>query len=356
MPVRRPEEQAPPAVRYSLIGVALVALGLNLWIFRYFLVTAAAATSVAVILSPLNERLCRGFRGRRSLAAAVIIAVTTLTILVPLFGYSTILGRQAIGFYDVVRPHLEPAALSELWNVTLPARFGWFHAFKGWFDFANVETFAPALSRLAAGVNRIAGSAVTGLVSAVVYLLLFLLMLFFFLRDSRVLTADILDLLPFSRSERAEIFDRVARTIKAVLYSMVIVPVVQGLLAMLGFWIFGLPSPLFWGTIVIFAAVIPGVGAPSVWLPAAAYLGFGVAWWKGVGLLLYGTLIIGVADNIIKPILLHETAQIHTLLAFLAILGGLLTFGPVGFLLGPVILSLLLSIVRIYRMSLVPSS
>ncbi|MGH9333068.1 MAG: AI-2E family transporter, partial [Vicinamibacteria bacterium] len=132
-----------------------------------------------------------------------------------------------------------------------------------------------------------------------------------------------------------------------VLYSMVLVPVVQGLLAIVGFWIFGLPSPFFWGTVLIFAAVIPGIGSPLVWVPAAIYLLVASSWWQGVGLILYGTLIIGVADNIIKPILLHGTARMHTFTAFLSILGGLLTFGPPGILLGPVIFSILLSMVRI---------
>ena len=130
---------------------------------------------------------------------------------------------------------------------------------------------------------------------------------------------------------------------------MVVVPVVQGILAMIGFSIFGLPSPIFWGTMLIFGAIIPGIGSPLVWVPAAVYLLFTAPLWHGIGLLIYGTLVISTSDNIIKPILLRETAQIHPLLAFFAILGGVLSFGAVGFLVGPVILSLMLSVIRIYQ-------
>lgn len=341
-----------PVVRYSFLVVFVAVIGLNLWIFRYFLVTAATAGSVALILSPIYERLCAALGGRRSVSAALVISLTTLLILVPLFAYGAILGNQAVSLYEIVRPRLEPDQLDVLWNETLPSRYGWLEALKERVDFYSVETVAPALSQLAAGVNRVASQAVRGLASAVVYLILFLLILFFFLRDARALSTHLNKVLPFSKNERAQIFDRAARTVKGVLYSMVIVPIVQGLLAVLGFWLFGLPSAFFWGTMVVFAAVIPGVGAPLVWLPAALYLWLVGSSWQAFGLVLFGTLVIGIADNIIKPILLHETARIHPLLAFLAILGGLLTFGPVGFLVGPVILSLLLSIVAIYRTTL----
>jgi predicted PurR-regulated permease PerM len=171
--------------------------------------------------------------------------------------------------------------------------------------------------------------------------------MFFLLRDGKRFAAEIVGLLPFSEPERDEMFQSVGRTVKGVLYSMVLVPVAQGLLGVLGFWIFSLPSPFFWGTALIFAATIPGIGAPLVWVPAAIYLLFASSMWQGIGLLLYGTLVIGLADNVIKPLLLHETARIHTFLAFLSLVGGLLTFGPAGFLLGPVAFSILQSMVRI---------
>jgi predicted PurR-regulated permease PerM len=212
---------------------------------------------------------------------------------------------------------------------------------------AAAERVAPVLSSLAGGVNQVVQTTVTGLASTILYLALFLLAMFFLLRDGRRFAAEIIGLLPFSETEREEMFQSIGRTVKGVLYSLVLVPVSQGLLAVLGFWIFGLPSPFFWGTILMFGATIPGVGAPVVWLPAAIYLLVSSSAWKGIGLILYGTLIISLVDNLIKPLILQGTAQIHTFLAFLSLLGGLLTFGPAGVLLGPVIFSLLQSMVRI---------
>ena len=143
--------------------------------------------------------------------------------------------------------------------------------------------------------------------------------------------------------------DHLANTVKGVLQSMLIVPLAQGLVALLGFWLFGLPSPLLWSVMVVFAALIPLVGSPLAWVPAGLYLLFSGATVRGVGLLLYGVLFISMIDNIVKPLILKGAAQIHIMLGFLSILGGLYAFGPKGLIAGPVVLSLVLSAYRIYR-------
>lgn len=134
---------------------------------------------------------------------------------------------------------------------------------------------SPALSQVASGANRIIQGAVTGVTSAVLYLILFLITLFFILRDGEALAEELKGISPMSAAQSQEIYQRLTKTVKAVLYAMVVVPVAQGLLAMLGFKIFGLPSPLFWGTMLIFAAIIPGISSPLVWIPATVYLSDG---------------------------------------------------------------------------------
>ena len=337
--------------RRSYLVFFLVAVALNLWMFRYFLVTLATAASIAVLLSSLFERLAVELKGKRSLAAGLATAMIALLILVPVAAYGTVLVRQAIEVYDRVRPPLEPDAVSELWTRGLPERFPWVRSVQEYFGATSVDgalaRVAPIFSSLAAAVNRFVQSTLAGFTTAILYSGLFLLAMFFLLRDGTRFAAELVGLLPFSEPEREEMFQSVGRTVKGVLYAMVLVPVAQGLLAVLGFWIFGLPSPFFWGTMLIFAATIPGVGAPLVWMPAAIYVLFASSVWQGVGLILYGTLVISLVDNLIKPLLLHGTAQIHTFLAFLSLVGGLLTFGPAGVLLGPVVLSLLQSMVKI---------
>lgn len=353
----QPEE--PPrrqrVVTYSFLVVFFCVLVLNFVVFRHFLIVVIVAASVAAMLGPLYDRLTSAFRGKRSLSAGVMVALATVIIFVPLLSYGVLLGNQAVGFFESVRPHLQPEDLRELLTQKLPTRYPWLADIRDWLRLdlpgqtTAMELISPGLSRLVSGANSLVQSAVAGLTSTLLDLILFLITLFFILRDGNKLGKELRSISPVSTERANEVYDRLARTVKGVLYAMVVVPVSQGILAMIGFSIFGLPSPIFWGTMLIFGAVIPGIGSPLVWVPAAVYLLFTGPLWQGLGLLAYGTLIISTSDNIIKPILLRETAQIHPLLAFFAILGGILSFGVVGFLVGPVILSLMLSVIRIYR-------
>jgi predicted PurR-regulated permease PerM len=262
---------------------------------------------------------------------------------------AALLGQQAFGFFDWLGPRLQPAALESLWRETLPERYPslapWFETSGG----AAMPLVSDALSGLAGGANSLIQKTVTGLTSAALELVLFLLILFFFLRDGTRLREEARKVSPISQSQEDQILDHLTRTVKGVLQAMVVVPLVQGLVAMLGFWIFGVPSPLLWGVMVIFAAFIPLLGSPLGWVPAAVYLIVTQPGMAGWGLLAYGILFISTIDNFVKPLLLRDAAQIHPLLGFLAILGGVMAFGPMGFLVGPVVLSLMLSALRIYR-------
>jgi predicted PurR-regulated permease PerM len=129
-----------------------------------------------------------------------------------------------------------------------------------------------------------------------------------------------------------------------------VVPLAQGFLAAVGFWLFGVPSPVLWGVAVVFAAMVPILGSPLGWVPACVYLFLTGTRWQAFGMLAWGLLVISGIDNVLKPLLLRGTARLHPMPAFLSILGGVLAFGPAGVLVGPVILSLALSAVRIYRL------
>jgi len=132
--------------------------------------------------------------------------------------------------------------------------------------------------------------------------------------------------------------------------AVVVVPLVQGILAGIGFMMFGVPSPFVWGTAVILAATVPLFGSPLGWLPACVYLLAQGRTGAALGLLAYCTIVVSGSDNVVKPLILRGSARIHPLLAFLSIIGGVLAFGVFGFLIGPVVLSLVLSAIRIYRL------
>jgi predicted PurR-regulated permease PerM len=208
------------------------------------------------------------------------------------------------------------------------------------------------LAELAGGANTLLQNVLGRVTVAAVDLGLFLLMLFFLLRDGGRLKAELRPVSPFSEEQERQIFDHLERTIKGALQAVVVVPLVQGILAGIGFMLFGVPSPFVWGTAVILAATVPLVGSPLGWLPACAYLLLQGRAGPALGLLAYSTVIVSGSDNVIKPLVLRGSARIHPLLGFLSIVGGVLAFGVFGFLIGPVVLSLVLSAIRIYRLDI----
>ncbi|MFH1575195.1 MAG: AI-2E family transporter [Acidobacteriota bacterium] len=343
-------------VLYTLLACLFVIAWLAVLVFRHFLITLTVSAAIALLLSPMNTRLAAYLGGRRTAAASILVAATVLVILIPLLTGATMIGSQTASLLLRLQPSVNPEALGEFWSETLPERLPFWAAVKDWLQLDRArlsEMLSPALSSFATVLTRLLQGALVGLVQVLAQLILFLFVLFFLLRDGPQVADALRSISPLSEVQEAEAFDHLMRTIKGVLLSMVLVPLAQGILAMIGFTIFGLPAALFWGAMLIVAAVIPGIGSPLVWAPAGIYLIASGHPGRGVGLLIYGAIVISTIDNILKPIILRGSAKIHPLLGFLSIIGGLLSFGVLGFLIGPIILSLLLSAFRIYRMYLV---
>lgn len=334
----------------SLLVALAVLIALAFQVFRPFLLMFAVAASVGVLLAPVHRRLARSFGGRESLAAGLLVLVTTIVILVPVVVSLQLLARQALVFFEWIRPHLQPADLERFFKQTLVERLPSLRDWLGREESRVAPLLSGALAQIAGMAQGLVQGTLTGLTSVLFDLVLFLLMLFFLLRDGARLRAELRPVSPFSELQERQIFDHLGKTVKATLQSMIVVPLAQGLAAVIGFLIFGVPSPFVWGTAVALAAMVPILGSPLGWVPACVYLFFTAETWQAVGLLVYGALLISGIDNVVKPMLLQGSAQIHPMLGFLSILGGVLAYGVSGFLVGPVILSLVLSAIRIYRM------
>jgi predicted PurR-regulated permease PerM len=338
-----------------LIALAVI-LVLAFFVFKPFILVFSVAACVALLLGPLQRRLTSLLRGRAGLAAAIIVLVTTLVILIPVLTSLFLLTRQAALFLQWIttQPVVGPEELQSFWEH-LPQRYP---TLEAWIAYIQAQV-TPVLAGGAAQVARAANSLLQGVLArvtrAAVDLGLFLLMLFFLLRDGGRLKEELRPVSPFSEKQESQIFEHLERTILGALQAVVVVPIAQGILAGIGFMIFGVPSPLLWGTAVMLAATVPLVGSPLGWVPACVYLLVQGQVGPALGLLVYCTIIVSGSDNVVKPLLLRGAARIHPLLGFLSIVGGVLAFGVFGFLIGPVILSLVLSAIRIYRLDILRS-
>ncbi len=348
MPERRRRDLLTPL----LLALAVI-LVLAFFVFRPFILVFSVAVCVALLLGPLQRRLSGLLRGRTGLAAMIIVSVTTVVILVPVLTSLFLLTRQAALFLQWVttQPVVGPEELQSFWEQ-LPQRYPTLEEWIAYIQAQVTPVLTGGASQLASGANTLLQGVLSRVTRAAIDLGLFLLMLFFLLRDGGKLKDELRPVSPFSEEQESQIFEHLERTILGALQAIVVVPVAQGILAGIGFMIFGVPSPLLWGTVVILAATVPLVGSPLGWVPAVVYLAIQGQVGPALGLLVYCTVIVSGSDNVVKPLLLRGAARIHPLLGFLSIIGGVLAFGVFGFLIGPVILSLVLSAIRIYRLDI----
>jgi len=346
MPERRRRDLLTPL----LLALALI-LVLAYLVFQPFLLVFSVAACVALLLAPAQKRLASALGGRPTLAAWVLVLVTTVVILVPVLTSLFLLARQAAVLLEWVRtqPLLGPEELQRFWEH-LPHRYPEVKPWIAWLQAQVTPLVSSGFAQVAGTANGLLQNVLGRVTHAAVDLGLFLLMLFFLLRDGPRLRAELRPVSPFSEEQEGLIFDHLERTIQGALQAVVVVPLVQGILAGIGFMLFGVPSPFVWGTAVILAATVPVVGSPLGWVPACVYLVVVGRTGPALGLLAFCTVVVSGIDNVIKPLLLGGSARIHPLLGFLSIIGGVLAFGVFGFLIGPVVLSLVLSAIRIYRL------
>jgi len=334
----------------TLIALLLVVLGLVLVVFWPFLLTLALATAMALLLRGTHLRLTRLFGGSAGLSALTIVLAVTLVILIPVMGLIAGIATQALSLYAWLAPRLNSATLTEWWTQHLLVDFPWLAQLHAIGEGRVMDFLMASASRLAATANYILQRAVTGMTSAAFELALLLITLFFFLRDGMQFREQIRRVSPLSKEQAEGVLDSIAQTMRGALASLLFVPFVQGGLALAGYLVLGLPNALLWAGVTTVMAFVPGVGTPLVWGPIAVYLFAKGQDWQGVVLVLYGALAISSIDNVLRPLFLKGAARIHPLWSFLSILGGLIAFGVVGLLLGPLVLSLGVSALRIYEM------
>ncbi|MCK5107536.1 MAG: AI-2E family transporter [Nanoarchaeota archaeon] len=201
---------------------------------------------------------------------------------------------------------------------------------------------------------------IKGIAESMMQIFMFVILLFFLLRDGDVLMNKIYNLIPFKKKDRDETIKEVSNMLYAVVYGSIMIALIQGALAFIGFWLFGISNPFLWGLIVVFAAFVPFLGATLAWLPItlinlgdAVLGGEKTAIWKGVFLFLYCLVIVSGIDDVLKPKIIGQRSKLHPALVFLGVIGGLYLMGPIGVFIGPVIMALFVVFIKIYEKGVV---
>lgn len=198
-------------------------------------------------------------------------------------------------------------------------------------------------------VNNV-GGLFTGTVDIVLKLFLFLFSMFYFLKDGKQFRDLYSTISPLKKESDDKIFNSIRQSVNSIMIGSVTVSVAQGLVTGLGFWLFGVPNPFFFGTLAGFMAFIPGIGPSIVWVPAAIYLYFtkegSFVWLYQI---IWGVVAVGLIDNIIGPKVINKGIKVHHLFILLSIIGGISVFGPEGFIFGPLILSIFVAVIKVWN-------
>ena len=205
------------------------------------------------------------------------------------------------------------------------------------------------LKALTTWLSATAGSIVKGSVMQLIGICLTFYLLFFFLRDRVAALDAVRAMSPLAKGEMDHLFERVGDTIYATVYGTLAVAAVQGFLGGLMFWWLDLSAPLLWGVVMALLAVVPVLGAFVVWMPAAIYLAVEGNWVNALILAAWGMFVVGTIDNLMRPVLVGNRLKLHTVLAFMSVVGGLMLFGAAGLILGPVALTVTMELLSVWR-------
>ena len=323
-----------------LVGLALLAsILLPFWSALVF------AAVLAGIFSGLQRRLSDRLGGRRALAAGLLTLLVLLTVLLPLAGLTTLLARQVIGVFQGLRAIFQEGGLPGLLErVPGPLRrlADWAVEMSGGADGAAdwLQLVQSQSGKAATAVTRVLTTTSQAVLEAVLLLIAF----YFLLLDGQRLVRWMERVLPLAPGRFRSFLDEFRQVSRAVVVSSVGTAGVQSAAALVGLLIAGIPNALLWALLTFFMAFIPAVGAASVSVVIAAVLFFqGQTGWA-LFLAIWGVVVVGLSDNVVKPLLIKGGVEMHGAVIFFALLGGLAAFGPVGLVVGPLVVAFILAL------------
>lgn len=302
------------------------------------------AVVLAVIAHPLHERIREKVHGK-SVVAAIAVLLVTITLSVPTVLVVREIAQQATESVEKVRG--DPA--EQLWNDT-KKRYPQVAPLMRWVE--REMDVRGQMERFSSYVIDGARHFVSGSMYAVVGSLITLYLLFYFFRDKEKTLGALRRLAPLSTRETEQVFRSVRDTIHAIVYGTLVVALAQGVLGGLMFWWLDLPAPLLWGAVMAFLAILPLLGAAIVWMPTALALAIDGQWDKALLLAAWGSIVVGLIDNVLYPILVKNRLRLHTVPVFISVIGGLLVFGTAGVVLGPVVLAVAMALLEVWRLRL----
>ena len=330
-----------------LLAIATIAFGWLLWPFY-----GAVFWSVvlAILFRPLYRRLLASLGRRRNLASALTLLICLVIVILPLTLLTISLLQEAAATFEKIRAN--EIDLRAYFNQAVAALPAWASKTLDRFGLAEISGLQDRLSASAAEASQIVAKQAfnfgQGMFNLLVSFAIMLYLLFFLLRDGMELSQRLSQAIPLSEKHKKRLGSKFITVIRATVKGNIVVAIAQGTLGGLMFGFLGIPSALLWGGVMAVLSLVPAIGHGLVWIPVAIYFLLTGAIWQGVLLTLFGVLVIGLVDNVLRPILVGKDTRMPDYIVLISTIGGLVLIGPNGFVIGPVIAALFMAAWDLY--------
>jgi predicted PurR-regulated permease PerM len=342
-----PDSPHVPALqnRSFLVVVLLVSVAF-IWILLPFYGAILWGVIFAIVFRGLYRRVLLDMPQRPAIAAVTTLLVIVVMVIIPVGFVGSLLVQEAVGTYERIQSgELNVERFFEQIRAALP---GWADRLL---DRVGLDTLGAMAERLSTVLSRsaqfIAAQALNigqNALDFLISLTIMLYLLFFLFRDGDRLARRIRQAIPLPADQQRSLADRFNVVVRATVKGNLVVALAQGALGGLIFWVLGVNAPVLWGTLMAFLSLLPAVGAGIVWVPVAIYfLATGEAG-KGIILILFGVLVIGLVDNFLRPILVGKDTKMPDYVVLISTVGGIAVFGLNGFVLGPLIAALFITV------------
>ncbi|HEY7039048.1 MAG TPA: AI-2E family transporter [Methylomirabilota bacterium] len=334
---------------FALTAAALLGAALFL-IVRPFLEAILWSMLIAFLLAPAHRILTARVGGRAGLSAALLTVATAIVLIAPMPLLSVAFASQARDLFARLQKLVADFGISgasDLLEIPIVSRAILWASAVAPVSPEQIQAWLMTGARtLVQAMVVVSGSFVVSALNALVGLAITLFVLFFFLRDGRVMVVNAVRLIPMIPERRDLLMEHVGAVIRAVVFGALLTAVVQGVLVGIGFALVDLPSPVVFGALAALTAPIPLIGPALVWVPGVGALFLQGRWVAALFLLGWGLALVSSADNVVRPLFISGRAQISTLPVFVGLLGGISAFGPIGLVVGPVVVALALALIR----------
>jgi predicted PurR-regulated permease PerM len=335
-----------------IISIIILSFYLLYVVFSPFLVPIIWAILLAIIFYPIHRRLNSWLRGRKPLCAFVMTVMVVLVIVLPCTYILSVLASEAISAYVFFERGLENGEFRSILEIKDQPFFqGLWQRLNQYVDLSALDLDSLLLENLRK-VSTFAINQTSRMIRRFSFIIinfcLVVVSLYYLFKDGDTFLRKIREAIPLDPHDKDLLVERLEEMVYATLYGGILVALLQGFLGGFALWILGISAPIFWGTCMAFLSFLPVIGPFIVWGPVVVYFFFQGSILKGIILLIWGGVVVGLSDNFLRPILISKRTKLHTVLLFFGVLGGLKAFGLLGIIVGPLVVTICMTILDIY--------